>query len=254
MSSKTGLKLLTGAVALSLAGVAAAATNAGSTGTIFLNIVDTTQNTSLMFDTGLSVSSFNGSTASYSQDLSANANYTAFEATVKSGDSIDYSVVGSFNTGPLSYVTAAGMPTSNGTQGNNAATAIGNFLTSIANPSGGSTFNSSSAAAANDWARGGYEATLVTNLGGVTDNSAIGTPIGFYSIAVTNPSAAHGGATITAQAFQWDLSANGLLTYNAATAVPLPAPLLLLLSGLGLTGLLSRRGSTARGEAVGAMA
>jgi len=258
MSSKTGLRLLTGAVALSLAGVAAANTNAGSTGTIFLNIVDTTQNTSFMFDTGISVASLNGSTLTYSQSLASNANYQAFEATVEAGDSIDYSVVGANGTAnsgnPLSYVTAVAQPTSNGTQGNNVATFIGNFLTSIANPSGGSTFNSSSAPAANDWARGGYEASVVTNLGSISDNSQIGTPIGFYSIAVSNPGGTHGGSTITAESFDWDLTSAGLLTYNSSSSVPLPAPLLLLLSGLGLTGLLSRRAAGARGQVVGAAA
>jgi hypothetical protein len=41
------------------------------------------------------------------------------------------------------------------------------------------------------------------------------------------------------------LSTAGVLTYGSGSAVPLPTPLLLLLSGLGLMGVVARRSKAA---------
>ncbi|HVO47269.1 MAG TPA: hypothetical protein VMT29_13125 [Steroidobacteraceae bacterium] len=250
MSPKIALKLLAGAVALSLAGGALAAnTSADANGTIFLNVVDTTQNTSFMFDTGVSVSTFNGDTSTYSHSIASDPNYQAFVAAEGTGDVINYSVVGTTNTAdsfgntPISLITAIADPasTTSGFQANDVATQIGSFLAVIKNPKGGSTFNLASGAPANDWARGGYEGSLEGDIGTVTDNAALNTPLAFYDVASGDNSATRGGATVTLLAHTWNLTSAGLLTYNVSQ-VPLPAPLVLLLSGLGLMGLLGRRG------------
>ena len=89
------LKLLSsavvGALALTAAGAASAQTALNATsGDLFLNIVDTTNSTSLVVDTGISQASFS-STGSYSIPLTGNANYQAFIA--NTGDSYNYSVI-----------------------------------------------------------------------------------------------------------------------------------------------------------------
>jgi len=259
MSPKIALKLLAGAVALSLAGGALAAnTSADAAGTIFLNVVDTTQNTSFMFDTGISVSTFNGTTSTYSQSIASDPNYLAFVATEHSGDVIDYSVVGSTNTAdsfgntPVSLITAIADPVLSGFQANDVATQIGSFLAVIKNPKGGSTFNPANAPTANTWNGGGYELSLQNDIGAVSDNALVGTPLAFYDVATGNPSSTRGGSTVTLLAHTWNLTSAGLLTYNVSQ-VPLPAPLVLLLSGLGLMGLLGRRGQR-QAELGGALA
>ena len=100
MRIKNKLAILAGAVALACSGGAIAQTSAGPNGTIFINIVDTSSGTSFLFDTGLLVSSFTGST-SYSVNLATNsassAAYAAFVASeTGSSDTIDYSVVGNY--------------------------------------------------------------------------------------------------------------------------------------------------------------
>jgi hypothetical protein len=247
MSSKLGLKLLAGAVALSIAGGAFAAnTSADANGTIFLNIVDTTQNTSYMFDTGVLVTSFNGNTSTYSQSIATDANYASFVATQKSGDVIDYSVVGTTNAPdgsgftPTALVTAVSTPsTVAGLKSNDVATQIGTFLGQVNNQAGKSTFNPASAPSTAIWP--GYEPTVQTDLGGGSDNALIGTALSFYDLATQNASGTRSGAVVTLLGHTWNLSTAGLLTYNVS-AVPLPAPLVLLLSGLGLMGVLTRRG------------
>ena len=62
----------------------------------------------------------------------------------------------------------------------------------------------------------------------------------FYNSANTAQSGQGNGVTSTFTG-QWNLSAAGVLTYTVPSGTPLPAPLLLLLSGLGMTGLVARR-------------
>src|SRR5215472_8699194 len=95
MSFNASLRVLTGAaIALALGGTAMANTNvdATSTGDIFLNIVDTTAQTSYLFDTGISQSSFTGTTSLPNVNLTSNANYNSFIAGT-TGHTLDYSVV-----------------------------------------------------------------------------------------------------------------------------------------------------------------
>ena len=246
MRIKNGLAVLAGAVALACSGGAIAQTSAGPNGTIFINIVDTTSGTSFLFDTGLLVSSFTGS-SSYSVNLATNsassAAYAAFVATEGGSDTIDYSVVG--NYAPTSGVpldltlsTASSTPTTSaGTKGVAAAGQIQAFVATNINPAGGATFFAASSAT--QW-NSGYEAGLESDLGSASDNALVGSSIGFYAVTATSNSS-RGGATVSTFASSWDLSSAGVLTYGSGSPVPLPTPLLLMLSGLGLLGLVGRR-------------
>ena len=246
MRIKNKLAILAGAVALACSGGAIAQTSAGPNGTIFINIVDTTSGTSFLFDTGLLVSSFTGST-SYSVNLATNsassAAYAAFVATEGGSDTIDYSVVG--NYAPTSGVpldltlsTASSTPTTSaGTKGVAAAGQIQAFVATNINPAGGATFFAASSAT--QW-NSGYEAGLESDLGSASDNALVGSSIGFYAVTATSNSS-RGGATVSTFASSWDLSSAGVLTYGSGSPVPLPTPLLLMLSGLGLLGLVGRR-------------
>jgi len=246
MRIKNKLAILAGAVALACSGGAIAQTSAGPNGTIFINIVDTTSGTSFLFDTGLLVSSFTGS-SSYSVNLATNsassAAYAAFVATEGGSDTIDYSVVG--NYAPTSGVpldltlsTASTTPTTSaGTKGVAAAGQIQAFVATNINPAGGATFFAASSAT--QW-NSGYEAGLESDLGSASDNALVGSSIGFYAVTATSNSS-RGGATVSTFASSWDLSSAGVLTYGSGSPVPLPTPLLLMLSGLGLLGLVGRR-------------
>src|SRR5215472_15738289 len=102
MLSKTKLKMLLGAAALGAAGQALAQTNAGSAGTIWLTVDDLTTGSSYVFDTGMSVSSFTG-TSNYATTFS-DANWTSFVASVNGGnlattsDVLHYGVIGGSST------------------------------------------------------------------------------------------------------------------------------------------------------------
>ncbi len=99
MIRNLGLKALAGAVALALGGNALANTTfdpASADSHLFLNIVDSTTQTSYLFDTGLTQSSVISSlnTFNYSSgSLASDSNYTSFLASIGAGDSVDYSVI-----------------------------------------------------------------------------------------------------------------------------------------------------------------
>jgi hypothetical protein len=246
MRIKNKLAILAGAVALACSGAASAQTSAGPNGTIFINVVDTTSGTSFLFDTGLLVSSFSGS-GSYSVNLATNsassAAYAAFVATEGGSDTIDYSVVGNYapTSGTpldLTLATATSTPTpANGGKGVQAAGAIQTFLGANSNPAGGATFFA--AGSANQW-NSTFEPGLQTSLGNISDNTLVGNTIGFYAITTTANST-KGGVSVSPFASSWDLTSAGVLTYGSGSPVPLPTPLLLMLSGLGLLGLVGRR-------------
>jgi hypothetical protein len=260
MRINTGLSVLAGAVALACSGGAfAQTTTANSTGTIFINIIDTTNDTSFMFDTGLSVASFadpTSYTANLATSSTSSAAYAAFVAGESNAggvpDSIDYSVVGNYTpTSGTPYavtlVTANSKPTTiAGVAGAGAAGQIEAFVATINNPAGGATYNGAGTPATSTW-NGGYEAGL-TNEMGTSDNALVGTSLDFYAITTNTSSGTRNGAVVSAFTGTWDLTSGGLLSYSEGSPVPLPTPLLLLLSGLGLMGLVARRGQPASGR------
>jgi hypothetical protein len=255
MSSKFSLKVLAGAIALAIGGTAMADTtlDGASTGDVFLNIVDTTNNTSFVFDTGVSQAAFNGN-GSYQYNLASDPNYVAF---LKSGDTLDYSVFSS--TKPTStsaivdFSSSIALPTTL-TSGNvtSGATALANFLIG-ANSISSTTTNSALITGSLEFGTALNEGVISKQLlnngnvnlnGGYATDAAIGTALAFYQDAASRT----GGVTTNGSAFAgtWDLSSAGVLTYSAGTtAVPLPTPMLLLLSGLGFMGVVARRSKAA---------
>jgi len=258
MSSNSSFKVLAGVAALALAGTAMANTNLDgtSTGDVFLNIVDTTNSTSFLFDTGIAQASFNGSSSLTPFNLASDPNYIAFKAAEGASDVLDYSVVSatltnSGTTGTIFYTSALGTQSAQvGANISTAQTVVSQFATA-ANGVTSTTTNSANLPTADYWGQSGYEGIFATNLTSNAngDNAAVGTAMAYYEQTSSKLNSGSKLATLSTFAGTWDLTAAGILSYTVSSStVPLPAPLMLLLSGLGLTGLLGRRGKSAGTE------
>jgi hypothetical protein len=252
MSINLKLKVLAGAVALALGGTAMATTlDNTATGDLFINVVDATNNTSFLFDTGVSQASFNGS-STYSYNFATDANYAAFKAAQGAGDIIDYSVLSATKTtttpavGTILFTSNSGPAPVIGSNISAAQTNIGAFFTA-ANAVASTTTNSANLPSAQTWGQVQYEQTVSTNVGvvwtapGSGVDAIAGTAINFYNETSNALRSASTFATLSTYAGQWNF-VNGIASYSSAAAVPLPTPLLLLLSGLGLMGVVARRG------------
>jgi hypothetical protein len=247
MSLNARTTVLAGAAAaIAMSGAAMANTNLDgtTTGDLFLNIVNTSNNTSFLFDTGISEASFNGG-AYYSFNLASDPNYTAFAG---ASGTLDYSVLSSTNTGATnptrdtvfltSTITPPAGDVTHAAQ-SAAQTTISAFL-GLANTATSSTSNSALLSTSLYWGSSLTEGEVSSQLLGVglapyADSTAPGTALAFYG---------ENAGTLTTFASDWNLN-GAVLTYGTATAVPLPTPLLLLLSGLGFMGTVARRKKTA---------
>jgi hypothetical protein len=252
MSSKLLRNLALGVVAIASSAGAFANTSADSAATVFLNVMDQTTGAYFLFDTGVSATAFPDT--SYSKDLSTDANWTSFIGAKGANDVLLYSVVGGYQpnaAGVSTLLTTSSIKpsvTTGATIANDAAGVLGTggLLTQVNNPSGGSSYIASAVATGlNTWGvTTGYDAKWTGDLGmgssSQADLASLGTALSFYQVASNGNS---GKATTTISTFlsQWNLTTAGLLTYGSAGSVPLPAPLMLLLSGLGLMGLVARR-------------
>jgi hypothetical protein len=256
------VKVLAGAVALAIAGTASAQTFNNTD--LYLNINNFTINngietsSSYLVDLGINATNFNPS-QSYSFTLTGDSNFTG-SAYAGSGSNIDYSVVGGNGngTGQKSYTIDTTTNTDPGTWGgavskSNEQTALSALQSLIPATGHGFTSGSStltSAVFSSGWGQGQYEGAWALNALNnnsttpYVDAAAVGTALNFYQESGTAGITAN---PVTTFAGTWNLS-NGVLTYTpTGTAVPLPTPVLLLLSGLGLMGVVMRRGKPSVG-------
>jgi hypothetical protein len=271
MSLNLGTKVLAGAIAMAIGGAAMAQTNldATTTGDVFLNIVNTTNDTSFVYDTGISNANFTSSTT-FNVNLASDPNYQTF---IAAGGNLDYSVISAVNNGTTKAneftidTTGAIAPASQDLVKGNLGAAqnvISEFavnLNTLASTTTNSAFvsgvmtvgglNGSPAF----WGDPAVEGVVSANLFAVSqppfaDNAAPSTALSFYQESV------NGGITVLGT---WDLN-GAVATFEGANAgtgpspVPLPTPLLLLLSGLGLMGVVARRGKPSADLASGAAA
>jgi len=264
MSLSSQVKILAGAVALALGGTAMGNTtlDTGTTGDVFINVVDTSNNSSFVYDTGLSQAAFLASTSTLVYNFTSDPNYLAFVAGENSGDVLDYSVVSATKTtttpavGTVLFTSNAGPSPVIGSSIQNAITNTGAFV-SVANGTTSTTSNSALVTGvSNFWGGTTYEQAVATNLGvpytspGTGIDALVGTALNFYE---ETSSALRSGSTYAALSTltgTWSYVA-GVATYSQTSAVPLPTPLLLLLSGLGLMGVVARRG---KGTVTGSLA
>lgn len=251
--------VLAAAIALAMSGVAMA-TNIDNTttGDVFINVVDATNNTSFLFDTGETQALFLGHSLPQTFDFSADTNYGSFATGEGKGDVIDYSILSAVSTSatrsnpnPTATVlfssNASPVAVVNSNIGN-AVTNIGGFLLN-ANAVTSSTLNSALLGPTTTWGQTNYEQTVATNLGvqftqpgsGVDALAGAGSSLAFYKEVSTNTSDGTGNASISTLAGTWSYN-NGVAVYSSAVStVPLPAPLMLLVSGLVSMGLIGRR-------------
>lgn len=242
MISSFRIKLLAGAVALALAGPSMANTtlNATTTGDVFLNVIDTTNSTSFLFDTGVTQANFNAN-GSYSFDITS-----ALSSFLNTTDSFSYSVVSATKSGLNSVFDITGVTTpvivsnSNNNQGQ---AAISLFLVA-ANAVTSASPTSVVLPTAQWWGAGLTEGIVSNRLFAnavvpFSDATGLGTALSMYNIT---------GSGFTTLPSTWDLTTTlqggtkDVLTYGPqGSPVPLPTPLLLLASGLGLMGVVSRR-------------
>ena len=247
------LTLLAGAMALAIGSTAAADTTLDGTsvGDVFINIVDASQGFSFVYDTGVSQATFNGG-GSYSYSLASDPNYQAFVAAEKTGDNIDYSVFSATRPTTSSeivdFTSSTPVPlTQNSTQMASAATNIASFLVGanfITSTTTNSALLTGTYSFGNALIEGNISGNLLNNsninaAGGYATDAALGTALALYQDA-----ASRSGVTINAAPFAgtWDVTSAGVATYaGSGSVVPLPAPVVLLLSGLGLMGVVARR-------------
>lgn len=238
------LKYVAGMAAIALAGHAYASTTTtvGTNSTIFLTVNDETTGSGYVFDTGLSATSFNGNAnEAFTLSNAAGSAYAQFMASVSSTDNLTYAVIGAeeptAGTAPVTVdVTGEAAPSLvTNASVSSAYGRITNFLTGIANTSGADSYQS--ATAANGYYAAGIETGSSADLH-TTETALLDTALNFYQVTSTGTSG-HTAGTTTTFAGTWLLNGTSL-TYTT-TAVPLPAPLALLLSGLGLMGVVARR-------------
>jgi len=246
MSFNIRISAVAGAVAMALAGTSMANTtlNGTTTGDVFLNVIDTTNSTSFLFDTGISQAAFNAElNTNQSIDITS-----ALSSFLNTTDSFSFSVVSVTKSGLNSVfdITSTTAPVIVSNSNNNQAQApISQFLVA-ANAQASASSTSVVLSTANWWGAALTEGVVSFRLfnNAVTpysDSTALGTSLTMYNIAGLNVATLPG---------TWDLTTTlqggtkDILSYTVAgtgSPVPLPTPLLLLASGLGLMGVVSRR-------------
>lgn len=251
-------RLLAGALVLAASGSVFANTNItdgqGSNSSLFLNVVDLTAGTDYVLDLSANnasnhFQSFNAA-AGQSISLGSDANWTAFKATTGS-DEVQYNVVG-FDTVAKTSPTNGGLITSTAATGTNQGSVGGttnsqirnNIIDGYIHAVNGSTtastqslFVTTSGSNANPDA---YFGTMFQLASGWPNTLAdVGTAQTFYRL--TAGAVNLNKAAVTTYG-TWNLVGD-TLTYSPIPT-PLPMPVTLLLSGLALMGIISRRGKS----------
>jgi hypothetical protein len=258
MQLKSSMKMLAGAVALALSSQVLAQNVAGN-GDIYLAIDDTTSNSEFLYDTGVSASSFAGGATTPVDLTAANpAGFSSFLSSLASGttlgnttDSIQYSVFAgtgaSSNTASYQVLFGSGSVISGASTGAAISSAWGELNELLGGNAAGTvtplTFTGSEYIASTNpgaqWYGAGHLANLNSDLV-AQDDVAYGTSLAFYDESTVKANSSKAGSGSESPfGGSWDLQ-----TINGDTVlsyVPLPAPLLLLLSGLGMMVMLSRR-------------
>jgi hypothetical protein len=240
------LTILAGVAAVAATGSALANTallsgNPGP-GSIFLEVIDSTNNTSFTFDTGLTMASFTG--AAFSQNLASDANWQTFITGTAAGDTISWLVGGQNSaSGPASAMDMTTSSLGGLTNSQLKSVSAANPFISAVNNTTSTTTNSIFAAQSTNSAAYGGSLSFGTALTNQVALNAMDTAVNFYNWVI-NGTLNLTQATATQFTGQWELTSAGLLTFSGGVApVPLPPSLLLLLSGAVLTTMLARRRS-----------
>ena len=262
---KLKLKLVVAAMAFAVTGQAFAAIADGSTGNgeLFLSVYDGVAQTSYVRDLGIDMNSFisNGSSAGYSLNyaadslLSSTYNLSANTNLLWNVAALD--TTGGTAVGGQRYLstTNAALATIQNTSNSNLTSGfplVNNYVAAVNNGDLNFATNNSStwtAAAGNAYFGSGFQNNW-HGKASFDSTAAVGQSLGFFGLQVSSTS---GLGKISATQFKsadgnaaWTLGANGTLSYSvpAPAAVPLPAAVWLLGSGLiGMVGV-ARRKST----------
>ncbi len=262
------LKLLVAAMAFAVTGQAFAAIAPGSSGNgeLFMSVYDGTTQTSYVRDLGVDMNTFiaNGSNAGYSLSYAADSLLTStFNLATNANLLWNVAALDSTVSGAASYVGHRYLSTTNtptasfiGVQTNSTLSAFStgdNYVNAINGSDLNSAINNSGVyTGANDgyaYFGSGFKNNWNTQAK-FDSTAAVGTSLNFFFLTPSDSSGLH-KATITqfgsaAGNASWLLDSNGTLSYSvpAPAAVPLPAAVWLLGSGLiGMVGV-ARRKST----------
>lgn len=247
------LKTVAASVALAVVATPALAVESTTTGnsSLFISVFDPVLGASVVQDLGINYSDFlraavtpdAGYTTSFNVDLSV------FTQTGSNPANLQYSLFAGDGTGTFSgtevLATAQLGSTITGINSN-----VVGMLGSTGAPAVFAQWNQSCGTTSVTCTGTGFGSTYFGNfaddIGGYLPgaSASIGSALGFYSLRRSSPGSSDAliaTAYANAQgAAQWLLAANGLLTY-VAPAVPLPAAVWLLLSGLAGIGVIGRR-------------
>jgi len=212
-----------------------------------------TSTKSVAVDLGINITSFNfattqtftldGSLTQLTSDLGAAA--SAFDVVAGNQNSLNnYAGEYFISTG----VKATGLVSSNV---NSAALLIGNYTANNLGDTGitaAATYASATGANNDFWSgTNSDDPGLPLGLNAQNFGTAPGTASSWYKYLAVNPDVGSTAASVSTLQGTWGFNAaTDVLTYTAPSAVPLPAALWLMLSGLGGLGVVARR----RGNAI----